>query len=143
MRSSAANALAILVYIFVIWVCFATVVSFAADPHASMGFTVRFERGSFTFATIFMVLVAPIAFCVMLLYYIAFQARGYAILVLAAAAILLSVAGMSPILKWLGDPDSNHNARHWVMIVWAGVVAALAHHLVIAATIGPRSGPSN
>ena len=140
MRLALANVLALVAYVGVIWTCFAFIMGFATNPMVPLGFTTRLDNETFGFAIIYMMVVAPVALLIMLIYFIAFRARPLAIAALAVAAILLSIAFMSPLLNlpgWPGGSHGNVGVRGWIMIVWAGVTAALAHHIVFA-LIRPR-----
>jgi hypothetical protein len=133
-RLALANVLALVAYVGVIWFCFAFIMGFATNSAAPWGFTVKLNNESFGFALIYMMFIAPIALLVMLIYFIAFRAGALAIAALVAVAVMLSIAFMSPWLHLPGWPGGNGNldVRWWIMIVWASVTAALAHHVVFA-----------
>lgn len=140
-RLALANLLALVAYAGVIWFCFAFILSFATNDATPWGFTVKLNSESFGFALIGMMFIAPIALLIMLMYFIAFRARPLAIAALAAVAVMLSIAFMSPLLHLPGWPGGSRSVdvRGWIMLVWAGVTAALAHHVVFA-LFRPRRG---
>jgi hypothetical protein len=129
-----ANMLALFAYVGVIWSCFAFAVSFATDSAAPWGFTAKLNNESFAFAVLYMMSAVPVAFLMMWLYFIAFRARPLAIAALAAVVVMLGFAFISPwphLPDWLGR-NGNVNVQRWIMTVWAGATAALAHHVVFA-----------
>jgi len=133
-RLALANVLALVAYVGVIWFCLAFIMNFATNSAAPWGFTVKLNGESFGFALIGMMFMGPIALLIMLIYFIAFRARPLAIAALAAVAVMLSIAFMSPLLQLPGWPGGSRSVdvRGWIMVVWAGVTAALAHHVVFA-----------
>ncbi|MDB5516232.1 MAG: hypothetical protein JWQ17_2990 [Tardiphaga sp.] len=138
MRLASANLFALAIYVCALLCCFA--------------FTLGF---SFSGAVIYMVLAGPAAFALGLIYFVLLRARTAAIVVLAVLSIALGFAFLNhnAFMKFVVFVDqkdfanrevalfrqwmSNGNGDQWIRIVWAGVTAALAHHLVYAA-LNPR-----
>ncbi len=144
MRLALANVLALIAYVGVIWTCFAFILDFATTPFSPWGFKARLDHETFGFAAIFMVLYGPFELMGMLVYFIAFRARLLAIVALAVTAIVLSIAFMTPLLHLPGWPGGSHgqvDVRGWIMFVWAGVTATLAHHIIFALIRPPRESP--
>jgi len=139
-RLAFANVLALVAYVGVIWTCFSFLLGFATNPMVPLGFTVELNKGTFGFAIIDMVVVAPVALLIMLIYFAMLRTGPLAIVALAVVAIALSIAFMSPLLHLGGWPGGPHDSvREWIGVVWAGVTAALAHHIVFA-LFRPRKG---
>jgi hypothetical protein len=134
-RLALANILALVVFVCVIWCCFAFIMGFATNSAAAFGFTFKLDHETFGFAMIYMMFIGPFALLLMLLYFGLFRARPHAIMVLAFVAVVLGAAFMTPVLSlpgWPGGKTFGMDVRVWIMIVWAGVTATLAHHLVFA-----------
>ena len=125
MRLALANVVALIAYVGALWVCFAFILGFALNDRAPLGFTYQLNRDSFSFAGIYMMFFGPFALLLTLVYFALLRARRIAIWLLAGAVVMTSL----PILGW---PDVSDEAqlRLSIMIVWAGVAAALVHHVV-------------
>ena len=127
MRLASAHVMALVVYICALYGCFAFLLGISGDLRS--GF--RFEFKAFEFAIIYMMFIGPFALILMLVYFAALRARILAIVVLLVSSIVL---GLGFLFK-----NSMISGDHYLLIsiVWAGVTAALAHHLVYAA-LRPR-----
>ena len=128
MRLAAAHVLALVAYIGALWCCFALLLGVSGDLRSG----IRFERqGTFEFAVIYMMFIGPVAFFLLLVYFAALRARMLAIGVLFASSIVLG-------LVFLYKSSIISVDRYLLIgIVWIGVTAALAHHVVYAA-LRPR-----
>ena len=123
MRLALAHLLALVVYICALYGCFAFLLGVSGDLRS--GF--KFESQAFEFAIIYMMFIGPFALVLMLVYFAALRARILAIIILLLSSIVL---GLGFLFK-----NSMISGDHYlsISIVWAGVTAALAHHLVYAA----------
>lgn len=140
MRLALANVLALVSYVAALWTCVAVTLGFATNPDAPWGFTIRLNNETFGFAVIGLMFTGPLFLIAGLIYFAAFRARPWAIATLAVAAILLSIAFMTPLLNlpgWPGGSRGGVDVRGWIITVWVGVTATLAHHIVFA-LVRPR-----
>jgi hypothetical protein len=120
MRLASAHLLALVVFVFALYCCFAFVLS---------GFKFDFE--GFGFAAIYMMFIGPFALILMLVYFALLRASKLAIIILFVSSIALGLAFL------FRNGIINASVSLFVGIVWAGVTAALAHHLVYTA-LKPR-----
>ena len=127
MRLASAHVMALLVYICALYGCFAFLLGISGDLRS--GF--RFEFRAFEFAILYMMFIGPFAFILMLVYFAALRARILAIIILLVSSIVLGLGFLFKFSMISGDRYLG------ISIVWAGVTAALAHHLVYAA-LRPR-----
>ena len=153
MRLALAHLLALVVYICALYGCFAFLLGISGDLRS--GF--RFESQVFGFAIIYMMFIGPFALVLMLVYFAVLRARILAIVILLVSSLSLGLAfssytGFMGLLDFLEQRDLPFLKggvallKHWMSkgegqlgigIIWAGVTAALAHHLVYAA-LKPR-----
>ena len=158
MRLASVHLVALTVYVCVLFLGFAVILGVVPDKSTWLGFKIDFDPRLFGGATIYMMLIAPFAFVGMLIFFALLRAKVIAIVVLLVSSIAFSIAFLNhaAFLKFvvfldqkdiplLNNRDvalfrywvSDGNGHLWIGIVWAGVTAALAHHLVYAA-LKPR-----
>ena len=153
MRLASAHLLALVAYVFGLHCCFAFILGYAGSSLLNF----RFDFGAFQFAVLYMMFIGPFAFILMLVYFALLRVRTFAIAILLVSSILLGLAfssytGFMGLLDFLEQRDFPFLKggvallKHWMSkgeghlgigIIWAGVTAALAHHLVYA-TLKPR-----
>jgi TRAP-type C4-dicarboxylate transport system permease small subunit len=126
MRFAFAHVMALVIYICVLFFCFALVIGLGGNLR--LGY--RFDSQAFGFAIIYMMFIGPFALILMLVYFALLRASMRAIIILLVPSII-GFAFLSRILLIRAD------VYLWIGIVWAGVTAALVHHLVYAA-LRPR-----
>jgi hypothetical protein len=116
MRLAAAHVLALVVYIFALYGCFALLLGGG-----------KFSSEVSGFAFIYMMFVGPFALILMLVFFAVLRARNLAISILLVLSAALGITWAS----------GSSNTNLVIGVVWAGVTAALVHHLVYAA-LKPR-----
>jgi hypothetical protein len=126
MRLTFAHVIALVVYACVLFLCFALLLGLGGN----LRFGFRFNSQAFGFAVIYMMFIRPFALILMLVYFALLRASMRAIIVLLVPS-MIGFAFLSKILP------TGAGVYLWIGIVWAGVTAALVHHLVYAA-LRPR-----
>jgi cellulose synthase/poly-beta-1,6-N-acetylglucosamine synthase-like glycosyltransferase len=153
MRLALAHLLALVVYVCVLYCCYGFILGYAGNSLSDFKFDFRAFQG----AAIYMMLAGPFAFILMLVYFALLRGHMLAIAILLVFSIVLGFAfsyhesfiGLLAFLKQRDIPLLNGGVtlverwmtrgegHLWAGILWAGVTAALAHHLVYAA-LRPR-----
>jgi hypothetical protein len=122
MRLAVAHVSALVVYVGALYLCFALPLGLGGGP--VWGY--QFNSAAFEFAILYMMFIGPFALILMLAYFALLRARPLAIMIL----LVLSLVGLGFALRIV---PVRGDAYSWIGIIWAGVTAALVHHLVYAA----------
>jgi hypothetical protein len=127
MRLASAHLLALVVFVFALYCCF----GFLLGLSGNLRYGFKFDLKAFEFAAIYMMFIGPFALILMLVYFALLRASKVAIIILFVLSIALGLAFL------FRNGIINGNVYLFIGIVWAGVTAALAHHLVYA-VLKPR-----
>ena len=153
MRLALAHLLALVVYVCVLYCCYGFILGYAGNSLSNF----KFDFRAFQFAAIYMMFVGPFAFILMLIYFALLRAHVFAIAILLVISIVLGFVfsyheSFMGLLAFLGQRDipllnegvtlierwmTRGEGHLWVGVLWAGVMAAFAHHLVYVA-LKPR-----
>jgi hypothetical protein len=153
MRLALAHLLALVVYVCVLYCCYGFILGYAGNSLSDFKFDFRAFQG----AAIYMMLVGPFAFILMLVYFALLRVHMFAVAILFVFSVVLGFAfsyhesfmellaflkqrdipllngGVTLIERWMARGEGHL----WAGVLWAGVTATLAHHLVYAA-LRPR-----
>jgi cellulose synthase/poly-beta-1,6-N-acetylglucosamine synthase-like glycosyltransferase len=153
MRVALAHLLALVAFVCVLYCCYGFILGYAGNSLSDFKFDFRAFQG----AAIYMMFAGPFAFILMLIYFALLRGHTFAIAILLVFSVVLGFAfsyhesfmGLLAFLKQRDIPLLNGGVtlvegwmtrgegHLWAGILWAGVTAALAHHLVYAA-LRPR-----
>jgi hypothetical protein len=154
MRLALAHLLALVAFVCVLYCCYGFILGYAGNSLSDF----KFDFRAFQAAAIYMMLAGPFAFVLMLIYFALLRAHTFAIAILLVFSVVLGFAfsyhetfmGLLAFVKQRDIPLLNGGAiliERWMMrgdghlwsgILWAGVTATLAHHLVYVA-VKPRA----